>query len=54
MDFPLYFQIQLGQWEGGILEIPYGVIRVFSPFLHTQKNTAWLVKMSDFDFDPLF
>ena len=32
MDFPLYFQIRLGQWEGLILEIPYGVFRVFSPF----------------------
>ena len=31
MDFPLYFQIWPGQWEGVILEIPYGVFRVFSP-----------------------
>ena len=33
MDFPLYFQILLGQWQGVILEIPYRCFRVFSPFL---------------------
>ena len=33
MDFPLYFQILLGQWEGVILEIQYGLFRVFSQFL---------------------
>ena len=33
IDFPLYFKILHGQWEGVILEIPYGLFRVFSTFL---------------------
>ena len=32
MDFSLYFKMFLGQWEGVILEIPYGSFKVFSPF----------------------
>ena len=38
MDFPLYFQILLGQWQGVILEIPYGCFRVFSPFLPNKHR----------------
>ena len=52
MDFPLYFQILLGQWEGVILEILYGLFRDFSS-LFLRKNTAWFVKLSNFDVDPL-
>ena len=33
MDFPLYFKIMLGQWEGVILDMQYGLFRVFSQFL---------------------
>ena len=51
MDFPLYFQRLLGPWEWVILEIPYGLLRVFSPFYII--NTARGVKFSDLNFAPL-
>ena len=38
MDFPLYFQILLGQWQGVILKIPYGCFVVFSPFLPNKHR----------------
>ena len=38
MDFPLYFQILLGQWEGVILEIHYELFRVFSLFLPKKSR----------------
>ena len=44
MEFPLYFQIFLGQWQGVILEIPYGLFRVVSPCLpnkHCQALAGW-------------
>ena len=51
MDFPLYFQIRLDQWEGVILEIPYGLFGVFSPFLHDKHRlVGYIVR---FGFDPL-
>ena len=37
MDFPFYFQILLGQWQGVISDIPYGLFRIFSPFLPTKN-----------------
>ena len=51
MDFPLYFQTRLIPWEGEILEILYWIFRILVLFYII--NPAWLVKLSDFDFDPL-
>ena len=33
-----FFLIFLGQWEGVILEIPYGLLRVLSPFLSKKSR----------------
>ena len=38
MDFLLYFQILLGQWQGVILKITYGCFRVISPFLPNKHR----------------
>ena len=43
MDFPLYLQIFLGQWEGVILEMQYGLFRVFSPPGPLQVNFCWVI-----------
>ena len=51
MDFPLYFQILLGKWQGVILEIPYGCFRVFSPFLPNKHRQGGF--SSDLKMDPL-
>ena len=43
MDFPLFFQILLRQWQGVILEMPYGCFRVFSPFLPIKHRQGGLI-----------
>ena len=40
IDFLLNLKILLDQWEGVILEIPYGLFRVFSQYL--EKKTSQL------------
>ena len=42
----------IGQWEGVILQMQYGLFRVFSPFL-TKKNQAVVVKVSYLNFASL-
>ena len=32
MDFPLYFQKVMLLWQGSIVEIDYGFLRVFGPY----------------------
>ena len=32
MDFPLYFQKVLLLWQGSIVDIDYGFLRVFGPY----------------------
>ena len=51
MDFQLYFQILFAQWQGVILEIPYGCFRVLLPFY--PINTARLFFSSNLKIDPL-
>ena len=48
MDFTLYFQILLGQWQRVILEIPYGGFSVFSPFLpNTHRQGGFFFRFED-------
>ena len=51
VDFPLYFQILLGQWPGVILEIPYGCFQVSSPFL-PDKHRLGVFFFFRFDDGP--
>ena len=51
MDFLLYFQILLGQWEGVILEIQHGYLEFLVDFY--LKNHARMVKFSYLNFTPL-
>ena len=51
MDFLLYFQILLGQWQGVILEIHMGVLEFLVPFY--PINTALVIFSSDLKMDPL-
>ena len=41
MDFPLYFEKVMLLWQGSIVEIDYGLFRVFGPYFIGKSLDIW-------------